>query len=189
VRGAAGTAQAYLQNHDRPGVVALAGMLRWLRPDVGERQFYRIVEQVLDVRGPESFVTPEVSRLPRTALPPWALVVLFSPLLDPRVLEVIQDLRERGYPLVVVDVLAVEPHPAAPSSVTPLALRLWRLDRLALRRELAELGVPVVTWEGSEPLDVPLWPLTRGVPARSARACWSCCTRWSPPSTRCGPAT
>ena len=50
-----------------------------------------------------------LTRLPRAALPPGALIVVFSPLLDPRLIEALRDLRERGFSVLVVDVLNAEP--------------------------------------------------------------------------------
>jgi uncharacterized protein (DUF58 family) len=146
VRGAAGVAQAYLAAGDRVGVVALGGILRWLPPGVGLRQVHRVVETVLEVRLDDSYVAPDLTRLPRRALPPGALVVAFSPLLDPNVLEIIRDLRERGHPTVVVDVLRTEPEAPRGTRAGEEAVRLWRLEREALRHEMSAIGVTVVPW-------------------------------------------
>jgi uncharacterized protein (DUF58 family) len=161
LRGAVGLAQSYLRRHDRVGVVAVGGILRWLAPDVGERQLYRIAEQLLWVRLDATFVDPDLERVPRTALPPGALVVLFSPLLDRRAAESARELRERGHPVVVVDLLTVEPQPARGNRLGGPALRLWRLDRMALHRELSAAGIACVRWDGVTPLDAVLTPLAR----------------------------
>ena len=124
--------------------------MRWLPPGVGLRQVYRVVETVLDVRLDDSYVAPDLNRLPRRALPPGALVVLFSPLLDPGVLEILRDLRERGHPTVAVDVLRAEPLPPPGTRAGPEAVRLWRLERDALRHELSSIGVTVVPWGDDE---------------------------------------
>ena len=101
----------------------------------------------------DNWVTPDLSRIPRTALPPGTLVVVFSPLLDPRGLTALTDLRQRGFPLIVVDTLRDEP-PAHPRSAQAgLALRLWRLDRAATRSALRDLGVPVLRWGSEAELD------------------------------------
>jgi uncharacterized protein (DUF58 family) len=160
VRGAAATVAGYLRHHDRVGVVVLGGMLRWIGPDSSGRQFYRVVQYILDMPRWESAVDPNIDRLPRQALPPGGLVVVFSPLLDKRALHVVTDLRERGFPVVVVDVLTCEP-PVDSDESSRLALRLWRLDRVAVRHGLAELGVPTVRWDGAESLDLALSPLRR----------------------------
>jgi uncharacterized protein (DUF58 family) len=52
-----------------------------------------------------------------------------------------------------VDVLRYEP-PADPRlPVSALAVRLWRLDRAALRADLANLGVPVLPWDSGTGLE------------------------------------
>ncbi|HJY99893.1 MAG TPA: DUF58 domain-containing protein [Streptosporangiaceae bacterium] len=162
VHGAAALVTAYLRVSDRAGLVVLGGLLRWLGPAAGDRQFYRIAEMMLAARY-DSFVTPDVGRIPRTALPPGTLVVVFSPLLDPRGFGAISDLRQRGFPLIVVDTLRDEP-PAGTRADTRLALRLWRLDRTATRAGLRALGIPVLQWSESTELDSVLAPLRQPPP-------------------------
>jgi uncharacterized protein (DUF58 family) len=167
VRGAAGLVAAYLRTGDRAGIVTLGGMLRWLGPAPGERQFYRIAEMVLGVRF-HSDVTPDLGRIPRTALPPGALVVLFSPLIDQRSLGVVTDLRQRGFPVVVVDVLRAEPSGLAGSRLSNVGLRIWRLDRDAQRFGLESAGIPVISWPVDEELDAAMATVRR-VPAMAGR--------------------
>jgi len=147
VHGAAALVTAYLRVSDRAGLVVLGGLLRWLGPAAGDRQFYRVAEMMLAARY-DSYVTPDVSRIPRTALHPGTLVVVFSPLLDPRGFGAISDLRQRGFPLIVVDTLRDEPPPGTRADAR-LALRLWRLDRIATRAALRDLGIPVLQWSES----------------------------------------
>jgi uncharacterized protein (DUF58 family) len=160
VHGAAALAAAYLRVSDRAGVVVLGGTLRWLGPAPGDRQFYRIAGLLLQARY-DSWVTPDLDRIPRTALPPGTLVVALSPLLDPRGLAALTDLRRRGFPVIVVDTLRDEPPASARSAEAGLALRLWRLDRAATRSALRDLGVPVLPWTGDAELDSVLAPLRR----------------------------
>lgn len=158
VRGAAGLATAYLRTGDRVGVVVLGGVLKWLPPSPGNRQFFRIVEMAFGVRFP-SEATPDLDRVPRTALPPRSLVVLFSPLLDRRALSAVADLRQRGVSLVIVDVLQHEPPAESRLPMSQLAVRLWRLDRAALRGSLAALGVPVLSWDSGTGIEGAQAPL------------------------------
>ena len=159
VRGATGLARLVLGGHDRVGVVAIGGWLRWVRADVGERQFYRVAEAMLDVIGRESYVDPDLRGVSPAALPPGCTVVFFSPLLDEPVPGAVQALRARGHPVTVVDVLTSEP--SVGLLVEQVALRLWRLDRAASRYELAGIGAPVVHWDGHMPLDAVLQPILR----------------------------
>lgn len=151
VRGAVSVVQAYLRIGDRVGFVALGGSLSWLAPDLGGRQLYRLVEAVLSVRPDISVLDPDLDRVPPVALPLSSVVVLFTPLLDPRAVGTVTDLRQRGRAVLVVDVLTTEP-PTERRRGDQLAVRLWRLDRAATRHQLAAMGVPVVFWDGVSPL-------------------------------------
>lgn len=155
VRGATGLAQAYLRQRDRVGLVVIGGRPRWLTPSIGERQFYRVLDAVMAVRRDRSYLRPALARVPRAALPPSALVVVLSPLLDDRGLEVIRDLRQRGVEVVVIDVLTIGPPDVGAGRMAAAALRLWRLEREAMRYVLADLGIVITPWDGSGPIDLP----------------------------------
>ena len=160
LRGASGAAKAYLDARDRVGVITYQwGGARWLAPGLGRRQVYRIVDSLLSSDAGWSRGA-NFSRLPRAALPPGALVVVFSPLLDQRFVETLRDMRERGFTLLVIDVLNAEP-PARRSRTDRMARRIWRMEQEAIRFSLREIGVPVVHWDGEQPLDLPLAPYTR----------------------------
>jgi uncharacterized protein (DUF58 family) len=160
LRGAAGAARAYLGGRDRVGVITYQwGGAHWLAPSLGRRQLYRIIDVLLS--SDTGYARGAIfSRLPRAALPPGALVVAFSPLLDGRFVESLRDMRERGFSLIVVDVLNIEP-PVRRRFADILARRIWRMEQQAIRFSLRELGVPVVHWDGLTPLDLPLAPYTR----------------------------
>jgi uncharacterized protein (DUF58 family) len=165
LRGAAGAARAYLNGRDRVGVITYQwGGAHWLAPSLGRRQLYKIIDVLLTstafsntggyARG------AAFSRLPRAALPPGSLVVAFSPLLDGRFVEALRDMRERGFSLIVIDVLNTEP-PTRRYFADAAARRIWRMEQQAIRFSLRELGVPVLPWDGVTPLDLPLAPYTR----------------------------
>ena len=121
LRGAAGAARAYLDGRDRVGVITYQwGGAHWLAPSLGRRQLYKIIDVLLTAD--TGYARGAVfSRLPRAALPPGALVVAFSPLLDGRFVEALRDMRERGFALIVVDVLNAARRPAACSPTSPPA--------------------------------------------------------------------
>jgi uncharacterized protein (DUF58 family) len=140
------------------------GGVSWLVPGLGRRQVYRIIDSVLASPLPADAGGwargASFRRLPRAALPPGALVVVFSPLLDQRFVESLRDMRERGFTMLVVDVLNAEP-PARRRSVDRMARRIWRMEQEAIRFSLRELGIPVVHWDGEQSLDLPLAGHTR----------------------------
>jgi uncharacterized protein (DUF58 family) len=160
LRVAAGIVRTYLRSHDRVGIVSVGGRVHWLQPGTGDAYFYRIVQTVLDVRRDLAFHTPDLNRLPPPALPHGALVYAVTPLADTRIMDVLGGLAEKGNPIVVLEVPIGDPRIAESDAVEQLALRLWRLDRQAVRYSLVEKGIPVVPWQG-ETLDLSLAPLLR----------------------------
>jgi uncharacterized protein (DUF58 family) len=156
VRAAATLAHGYLQRKDRVGLVGFGGYLSWLVPESGTRQLYAIVDTLLASDIVESYALRGVDVLPPRTLPPKALVLAITPLLDDRTATALLDLRARGYDLIVVEVSPLELLAPDPASPLELAHRLWRLSREALRWRYEQVGVPVVTWREDVPLAAPL---------------------------------
>jgi uncharacterized protein (DUF58 family) len=146
VQAAATLASAYLAQRDRVALVSFGGVLNWLTASAGTRQLYRIVDALIasDVR--LSYAWKDVTHLPHRLLPARALVLALSPLLDARGIGALLDLRARGYDLAVVEISPLS-HTPADEAAHGLTLRLWRLQRDALRARFETLGVPVATWE------------------------------------------
>jgi uncharacterized protein (DUF58 family) len=154
VRGASGIADHYLRRRDRVGLIAFGGSVRWLSPGMGLGQTYRIVDALLDARAAVSFVWKGVDLIPPRSLPPNALVVALSPLVDDRAIQALLDLRGRGFDVTVIEVSpeAFVAPPADPFART--ARRLWHMQRELLRDRFRRLGVPVGSWSSGQPLQV-----------------------------------
>jgi uncharacterized protein (DUF58 family) len=152
VRATATLADAYVRRRDRVGLIAFGGILRWLTPGTGLVQFYRVVDALLDTQIVLSYYWKDIDVIPRRTLPPNALIVALSPLLDPRSVGALLDLRARGFDLAVVDVSPVPftPRPADP--LDGLAYDIWALRRDALRHRLHRAGVAVTEWRAGESL-------------------------------------
>ncbi|GAB4715853.1 DUF58 domain-containing protein [Mycobacterium avium subsp. hominissuis] len=113
VRGAAQVVQTALRHGDRAGIVALGGNRpRWLGADIGQRQFYRVLDTVL------------------------ALALI--------------DLRRRGHVVLAVDILEGSPFE---DEQDPLVDRMWALQRSAMYRDMATVGVDIVWWPGDRGLE------------------------------------
>ncbi len=153
VRATAALAGAYLRRRDQVGLLSFGGSLNWLEPALGTVQLYRIVEALLDTEVVLSYVWRDIRVIPTHALPPKALVLCLTPLLDERMVNALVDVRGRG-----ADVAAVE---IAPESFVQmkegrqaeLAYRIWKLRRAAVRSRFRRLGVPVVQWRWGDPLE------------------------------------
>jgi len=156
VRAAATLARRYLERRDRVGLIGFGGSLSWLLPQTGLRQHYAIVDVLLRSDIVHSYAQRGVDVLPPRTLPPKALVLALTPLLDDRSVTTLLDLRGRGYDLVVIEVSPLEAAAPAPGDPLELAYRLWRLSREAMRWQFEQIGVPVVSWRESAPLAAPL---------------------------------
>jgi uncharacterized protein (DUF58 family) len=156
VRAAATLARGYLQRKDRVGLVGFGGFISWLLPESGMRQLYAIVDTLLTSDIVHTYALRDVDVLPPRTLPPKALVLAITPLLDDRTGRALLDLRARGYDLIVVEVSPLELLEPDPASSAKLSHRLWRLSREALRWRYEQVGVPVVTWREGVPLAAPL---------------------------------
>jgi uncharacterized protein (DUF58 family) len=156
VRAASSLAHRYLQRKDRVGLVSFGGYLSWLLPASGTRQLYRIVDSLLQMDIVLSFATKNIDVLPPRTLPPKALVLALTPLLDPRSTAALVDLRARGFDLVVVEVSPVPFVQPARDELSQLSYRLWRLSREALRARYERAGIPVVHWTDGQALDAVL---------------------------------
>jgi uncharacterized protein (DUF58 family) len=90
--------------------------------------------------------------IPRHVLPPQALVIALTPLLDQRTIGALLDLRARGFDLAVVDVSPVPYVAGELGSGDDLAWRLWTMWRQALHHRYERVGVPVVEWSPDQSL-------------------------------------
>jgi len=156
VGAAASLATHYLREKDRVGLVAFGGVINWLHVSSGVVQVYRILDSLLDAEIFLSYAWKDIDLLPVRALPPQALVIALSPLLDERAVRTLLDLRARGFDLAVVEISPVPFAPAGRDELDKLARRLWLLRREALRSRYLRLGVPVVEWREGAPLQAAL---------------------------------
>jgi uncharacterized protein (DUF58 family) len=156
VAAAGSLAERYLRHKDRVGLVGFGGILNWLLPATGVVQLYRIVDSLLDTEIVLNYAWKDLDVIPVRTLPPKALVVAMTPLIDKRAVAALIDLRRRGFDLAVIE---IDPAPyvdPGPEELEQLAFRLWRLRREALRAEYERVGVPVVPWRHGESLQVAL---------------------------------
>ena len=152
VRGAAAILDLHLARRDRVGLLGFGGTLRWLRPAMGVAQLYRLLDSLIDTEVVLSYAWKGVEVIPARVLPPGALVVAFSPLLDERSTAALADLRTRGHDVVVVEVVAEAFVSPGPSETDRLAYRLWEMERAALRARFAQLGIAVMPWRLGRPM-------------------------------------
>lgn len=169
VRAAASIAEHYLHQGDRVGLIELGSPRRPVRLGAGRRQMMPIVAGLLGAG--TSTLHPDVGSVTRRLheIPPRALVLVFSTLLDEQIEHHLATLAQAGHALLVIDALPSRTPVPRDNDWTPLAWRLALIRRDTLRDRLAEFGVPVVPWRGAGSLDQVLLRLSRAaaVPRRA----------------------
>src|SRR6478672_7074630 len=158
VRAAASIVSVYLERRDRVGLVSFGGVLRWLMPGMGIRQEYRIIEALLDTEVAVNYAWKGINVIPIRTLPPKALVLAVTPLLDERSLGALFDLRGRAFDVAVIDVSPVPTEPSpSDDPVSELAHRIWMMERETLHRDLRRVGISVAEWRDGDHLQRAVW--------------------------------
>ena len=156
VRAAATIASLYLERRDRVGLVTFGGLMSWLRPGMGLAQRYRLVETLLETGVAPTYTWRDVNIIPARILPPKSLVVALTPLVDFRFVTALENLRGRGFDLVVIEIDPLGLVVPGRGERDRLAYRLWLLEREVRRARLERLGVGIARWSDEVPLEAAL---------------------------------
>ncbi|MDQ6918558.1 MAG: DUF58 domain-containing protein [Candidatus Dormibacteraeota bacterium] len=156
IRGAASLAGRYLTARDRVGMIGFGGIIRWLRPGLGTVQLYRLIDSLLDTRVVASYAWKGIDVIPAGTLPPRALLLALTPLVDERSIGALLDVRGRGFDVAVIELDPVPFVAVRTDENGELAHRLWLLQREALRKRFRAAGIPIATWNEQRPLEAAL---------------------------------
>jgi uncharacterized protein (DUF58 family) len=156
VRAAAAVASLYLERRDRVGLVTFGGIMRWLRPGMGVAQRYRLVETLLETGVAPTYTWRDVNVIPARILPPKSLVIALTPLVDARFVTALENLRGRGFDLVVIEIDPLGLIEPGRGERDRLAYRLWLLEREVRRARLERLGVGIARWSDEATLEAAL---------------------------------
>jgi uncharacterized protein (DUF58 family) len=160
IRGAATLADRYLARRDRVGLIGFGGILRWLRPGMGTLQLYQVLDTLLDTRIVASYAWKGIDVIPAGTLPPEALLLALTPLVDERTVGALLDVRGRGFDVAVLELDPVPLVDPRPDELGQLAHRLWLLQREALRERFRAAGIPIAAWSEQRPLETALEEVT-----------------------------
>ncbi|MBL8687943.1 MAG: DUF58 domain-containing protein [Rhodospirillaceae bacterium] len=171
VKAAAALATGYLRHRDRVGLITYGGNIQWIRPRTGRRQIETLLEALLPASMAVNYSFQGLDLLPPRVLPPGALVIALSPLIDPRFTKVVANLAGRGFDVLLLALSPLElMKPFVRSSpLDDLAARLWTLNRRATLDALQDIGLPAVEVRPDQPFDAALAPLARAGRPRATR--------------------
>ena len=171
VKAAAALATGYLRHRDRVGLITYGGNIQWIRPRTGRRQIETLLEALLPTSMAANYSFQGLDLLPPRVLPPGALVIALSPLIDPRFTKVVANLAGRGFDVLLLALSPLElMRPFMKQSpLDALAARLWTLNRRSTLDALQEVGLPAVEVRPDLPLDAALAPLARTGRHRATR--------------------
>ncbi|MFZ5910947.1 MAG: DUF58 domain-containing protein, partial [Chloroflexota bacterium] len=155
VLAVASLADAFLAQGNRVGLLHYGRYIDWTLPGYGKVQRERILQALAHAQPGGSPVFSGLEHIPVRFFPAHSQVVLVSPL-DVDDLEVLVQLRARGYQVMVVspDPVAFELGflPGQPS--VQLAARIVRMERSLALERLQRAGVQVLDWDVAQPFDL-----------------------------------
>jgi uncharacterized protein (DUF58 family) len=149
VSAAASLAAFYLRQRDRVGLMVLSDHIELLKSAFGRRQFYRIVEQLTEVRPAGERSSISVRLAMQRFFSPQSLLLYITPLDDEATIQVIKELTVRGYQVVVV---SPSPLRRGDDLADEYELRLRRLRREDQIYDLRKY-CHVIDWDTEEPLN------------------------------------
>lgn len=155
VLAVAALADAFLAQGNRVGLLHYGRYIDWTLPGYGKVQRERILQALAHAQPGGSPVFSGLEHIPVRFFPAHSQVVLVSPL-DAGDLEVLVQLRARGYQVMVVspDPIAFELGflPAQPA--VRLAARVAAMERRLVLERLQRAGIQVLDWDVSQPFDL-----------------------------------
>jgi uncharacterized protein (DUF58 family) len=161
----ASLAEMFLHQGHRVSLLVFGGIMLKAFPGYGKTQLHRIMSCLSKARiDTESHALGSFDFLPLRMFPNHALIIVISPL-TPTDRYLFQRLRAHEYQpcLVSPDPIDFAYRALAQDATNQLAIRAARVERRLRLDEIAQLHVPVIDWQVSQPL----FPLVRNALTRS----------------------
>jgi len=150
VRAASTLAATFLRQGDRVGLIDLSHPRGRVSVGSGRRQLQRIRHQLVHAaRGVAGSGDPVLSP---AQVPAGATLVVLSPFLDDKLVELVARLTRHDRLVVAVDLLPAELTPDRTTPWGPAVVSILRVEHQLRLRALAEHGAVVVRWDNGAPL-------------------------------------
>jgi uncharacterized protein (DUF58 family) len=152
VTATAALADAFLRDGNRVGLLLYGRHLDWTFPGYGKVQRERILRALARAEAGDSLIFDRLEHLPTRFFPAHSQLVFVSPLVNDD-LRMLTLLRARGNQVMVIspDPLSFERAHLGGGREVELALRIARLERKLLLKQLSEAGIFTFDWRTSTP--------------------------------------
>jgi uncharacterized protein (DUF58 family) len=152
VQATATLADTFLSSGNRVGLFIYGRSLDWTFPGYGKMQRERILRALARAEQGSGSVFEKLDHLPTQLFPVRSQLVFVSPLL-PADANLLIRLRARGYRLLVIspDPVLFEQGALSPNQDNELAVRLAKLERDIVLKQLREAEIQVIDWTTDAP--------------------------------------
>lgn len=153
VRAAVAVSNSLLAEGNRVGLFVNGHKSKWTSPGYGKYQRERLMRALALAETGEDMSFKSLS-IPRRLFPPSSVIVLISPLM-PEDLDLLGAFRAFGYQLIAIspDPVTFESRGLKTSPSVELSMRILRLQRETMLRELRHTGIQVVNWDTAKPFE------------------------------------
>jgi uncharacterized protein (DUF58 family) len=152
IQAGATLAETFIKQGNRVGLLIYGGSRNWVFPGYGKRQREKILQVLATVRLHDHFVVQELSKLPTRLFPARSQLVFISSLVR-KDLTPLLALRAHGYKVLVItpDPIDLERKSLTDIPVVSQAVRIARVERNFVLRQMRRAGVRVFEWQVDQP--------------------------------------
>jgi len=175
IRAALGIARPHLSAQDPVGLMLIGQGVKWFPPELGRMHLHRLNDAMLELSTNRWADTSESQALVHRLIPPDAIVIAISALVDDRFSNTLTSLRARGQSVHVIEPVTYWPAQTVArrkgGEFTPAAAwRVYSLQQQVTRARLAESGMSVIPWDEAQPIESVLLALRMRQRSRNAGA-------------------
>lgn len=159
-RAVATFAHQLLREKNRVGLIEFGFHFKYVMPQAGGRQWYKILEELTTIHVKEREIWSKLNRIPRKILPARALVIAVTPLLDERFTGVLMDLRRRRFDVIafIVSPVRIAKHlfdsETDSDAIRDIAQRIWAAEWSRGVRDVEQTGMLTTVWDYDQPIEL-----------------------------------
>jgi len=168
VKASVSIASHFLKRRDRVGLIAYGsskGKLKWVYPESGKNQLYKIIEEIVSIQADGDFSFNEVVDRTITHMLPKKSMIFFISSLDDdsSIPKGVQQLIAFGYNLVILSPSSIDIETTfqIEDKNSNLAQRILTFQRKNFLTQLRNTGAKVIEWDPETPLAASLEGVAR----------------------------